>query len=166
MRSTEKNENNKQDIGVKDSPGKSVHLILAYSYLFYFTALLFGILFDFLFPRKLFTESVMTPIGFIFLILASFLIIWAQMSSRNFNDNDLTKDAFRNGPYSFVRMPTHLGLFLLILGFGMVVNATFVILFSILSFLAAKLFFVRKEESILENQYGNQYLEYKKSVRF
>lgn len=166
MHPVEKTKIDKQNKDTKVVPDTSLHLIIVYSYLSYFTALLLGILFDFLFPHKFFEESIMTPVGFVLLISASFLIFWAQKSSRNFNDDDTTKESFCNGPYYFLRMPTYLGLFLLVLGFGMIVNATFVILFSIFSFLFSKLLFVRKEETLLENKYGNQYLEYKKSVRF
>lgn len=157
---------NKHSIGSKAIPDKSVHLILAYSYLFYFTTLLVGVLFDFLYPHRFFQTSVMAPVGFVLLFLSTLLILWAQRTSRSYKKETVCKEIFCNGPYSFTRIPTHLGLFLMVLGFGMIINATFVILFSIVSFFATKFFFLRKEELILADKYSDSYLEYKKLVRF
>lgn len=60
----------------------------------------------------------------------------------------------------------HWGLFILMLGFGILINAIFVILFSIVSFVVAKFIFLKKEENILAGKYGAPYMEYKKSVKF
>jgi len=148
---------------------KSVHAIQAHSYTFYFIALLFGVLLDFLFPLKLLNQPVLMPISTVFIIFASFLIIWAQRASEKFKrkkmKENITKESFCNGPYSFIKNPTHLGLFILTLGFGILANAVFVILFAIVSFVVTKFIFLKKEEKILEVKYGAPYIEYKKSMR-
>src|SRR3989338_8719819 len=58
------------------------------------------------------------------------------------------------------------GLFFLMLGFGVITNSFFVIVFSIISFLTAKFIFIEKQEKMLEEKYGTHYTEYKKSVKF
>lgn len=150
----------------KQKPRPRVHTILAYSYLFYFVALLIGILLDFIFSFEIFNQFAMTLIGFFFLLIASFLILWAQRTSRNFNKENLTKETFSKGPYYFTRTPTHWGLAMLMFGFGVIANAVFIILFTIISFIVTKLVFLKREEAILVKKYGAPYLEYKKSVRF
>ncbi|KKP71662.1 MAG: hypothetical protein UR70_C0021G0015 [Candidatus Nomurabacteria bacterium GW2011_GWB1_35_20] len=51
------------------------------------------------------------------------------------------------------------------LGFGIITNALFIIIFSVISFIITKFVFIRKEEKILAEKYGIPYLEYKKSVK-
>ncbi len=166
MHSTKQEEAEGHSMGAKVAQKTSVHTILAQSYTIYFLALLFGIFFDFLFPRKLFEQSTLVPVGAVIIVLSTCLIFWAQTTSRNLKKETLTKESFCSGPYCFTRIPTHLGLFLLMLGFGLVMNATFIILFTVLSFLVTKLIFTKMEEVMLADKYGAPYLEYKKSVRF
>lgn len=143
-----------------------IHHVLAFSYLFFFLLFLFGVFLDIIFPIRIFQGLIIKFIGFIFLFLASVLIFWAQMTSRNLNTEVLTEDTFSRGPYRFTRSPTHFGLFLLTMGFAFVANAGFVVLCTIISFVIAKLVFLKKEEQILAKKYGAPYLEYKRKVKF
>lgn len=143
-----------------------VHAVLAYSYLFYFIAFLIGLFLDFIFSFKIFDQTFMMPTGVLFLVVASFLILWAQKVSRNLNKENLNKRTFMKGPYYFTRTPTHWGLTFLMLGFGIIANAIFIVLFAIFAFIITKFVFLKKEEAILAGKYGIPYLEYKRSVRF
>ncbi len=150
----------------KGHPHKNkVHRILANSYTFYFILFLAGVLLDFIFPIKIFSNSDIVLFGVILLIFSTLLIIWAQKSSRNLDIKNLSKETFCKGPYCYTRSPTHWGLFFLILGFGIVANAFFVVLTTVISFVISKLVFVRKQENVLAQKYGAPYLEYKKSVK-
>jgi protein-S-isoprenylcysteine O-methyltransferase Ste14 len=51
------------------------------------------------------------------------------------------------------------------LGFGIISNAFFVILTTLVSFLVSRFIFLEKEEIILEEKYGTPYLEYKRAVK-
>lgn len=143
-----------------------VHRILAHSYTMYFILFLIGVYLDFIFKIKIFTSSIMVPVGIIFLIFASFLIFWAQKTSRNLNLENLSKESFLKGPYRYTRSPTHWGLFFLVLGFGIIANAFFVIFATVISFIISKFVFLEKEEKILAEKYCTPYLEYKKMVKF
>jgi protein-S-isoprenylcysteine O-methyltransferase Ste14 len=149
------------------SPHKNkVHHILAHSYFFFFLLFLFGIFLDLILPIKIFQNQNIKLVGFFFLCLATVLILWAQMTSRSINKENLTAETFYRGPYRLTRSPTHWGLFLLALGFGFVVNAGFIVLCTVISFFIAKLTFLKKEEAVLAERYGAPYLEYKRKVRF
>lgn len=141
-----------------------VHKILAHSYTLYFILFLIGVSLDFIFPIKIFASSVMVPTGIVFLMFASFLILWAQKTSRNLDIKNLSKESFYKGPYRYARSPTHWGLFLLMFGFGIIANALFVILSTLFSFLISRFIFLKKQENILAEKYGTHYLEYKKQV--
>lgn len=106
------------------------------------------------------------PIGFVFLGLSTLLIFWAQSTSRKLDEKDLTKESFCKGPYCYTRTPTHWGLFLLVLSFGVILNAFFVVLFTIVSFILTRFVFIKEQEKLLESKYGTPYLEYKKTVKF
>ena len=150
----------------KENPHKNkVHRILAHSYLFYFISFLLGLLLDFIFSFKIFGNYAMSSIGAIFLIFGTFLILWAQKSSHHLQKENMSKETFYCGPYRYTRTPTHFGLFLLMLGFGIIADALFIIILSIISFFITKFTFIKKEEKILAEKYGIPYLEYKKSVK-
>ena len=145
----------------------SVHRVLSHSYSVYFIFLLLSIYLDFLFDFKLFSDTLIVPVGFFFLGLASIVIIWAQRTGHEFRKiKEKRTEHFCRGPYCYTRIPTQWGLFFLMLGFGLVTNSFFVVLFSVISFLIAKFVFIEKQERILEAKYGTHYSEYKKLVRF
>lgn len=149
-----------------NNPHKNkVHGILAHSYSTYFILFLIGVYLDLVFRFKIFSNSFMVPTGIILLVFASFLILWAQKTSRDLKKENISKETFCRGPYCYTRSPTHWGLFLLMLGFGIITNAVFVILFTLISFIITKFVFLGKEEAILAEKYGTPYLEYKKQVR-
>ncbi|MFH1201248.1 MAG: methyltransferase [bacterium] len=147
-------------------PRHGVHQILAHSYATHFILFLVGVIFDLIFNFKFFYGSLMAPLGISFLIFGTFLILWAQKTSRNLNKNNISKETFRQGPYRYTRVPTNFGLFFLVLGFGLIINAFFVILSALVSFLLSKFIFLAKQERILALKYGAPYLEYKKIVKF
>jgi len=150
----------------EQKPKTSVHSILAHSYMAYFVLFLLGLLFHTYFSIKIYSNNLITVLGFLFLIFGTFLIFWAQHTSRKLDKNNITKETFCQGPYCYVRMPTHLGLFILMLGLGLLVNSFFIVLFSVISLLINKFYFIKKEEDLLSSKYGSPYLEYKKSLKF
>jgi len=143
-----------------------VHKVLASSYSVYFLLFLVGTYFNLFFNFKIFSSSLAVLMGLILLLFGTILVFWAQGTSRNLNKEEINKEAFAHGPYSFTRSPTNFGLFFLVLGFGLIANSPSIILCSIISFFLAKFIFLRKEEKILAEKYGDAYLEYKKSVKF
>lgn len=158
---------NKEQTRSSKQSERSVHHILAHSYSFYLLLFLLSFFLDLAFPVKIFKTSIMAPIGFVFLALASLLILWAQKTSRDLRRiEEIKMEHFCRGPYCYTRSPTHWGLFLLMLGFGITINAFFVILSTLISLVVTKLVFLKKEESLLVKKYGAPYLEYKKIVKF
>jgi protein-S-isoprenylcysteine O-methyltransferase Ste14 len=144
-----------------------VHKVLAHSYAFFFFVFLVALVLDTLFPLHLFNMKIAEPVGIFIIAFASYLILWAQKTSRKLSNKEKdSKEVFFHGPYKFSRSPTHLGLFLLMLGFGIMTNAFFVIVFTLVAFFITKNIFIKKQERILEEKYGNAYFEYKKMVRF
>ncbi len=146
----------------------TVHHTLAHSYLVYFILLLVGIILDIIFDFKIFNYFVMVPVGFVFLMLATILIIWAQKTGRDFREirQELKAEHFCRGPYYYTQIPTQLGLFILLLGFGIITNSFFVIIFTVLAFFISKFVFMGKHQRILAEKYGSAYIEYIHRVKF
>lgn len=144
----------------------SVHKILAHSYGMHFVLFLMGVVLDLIFKLQFFSNPLIVYKGIVLLVFGSLLIIWAQYTSRNLKVENVTKETFCNGPYRFTRTPTNFGLFFMMFGFGLMLNALFIMITSIISFVVAKFVFLNKEEELLALKYGAPYLEYKKSVKF
>lgn len=142
-----------------------VHKILAHSYSLYLGALLVGLFLDFQFPVTIFSNQTMASLGAVFLLFATLLIGWAQNTNRDLNTHNLSVHTFMAGPYKYSRTPTHWGLFLLVLGFGIIYNALFIVILTTISFVITKFYFIGQEETLLAQKYGAPYLEYKKHVR-
>ena len=160
-----KNREYNKNMDQTNSPKPSIHKLLAHSYVVFLGVFLLGVCLDILFKIKVFNGSSVGPLGYVFLVIGTALVLWAQKSTRSIKKETITRETFSHGPYKYTRNPTHWGLFLLTLGFGMVINAFFVIIFSFITFLLTKAIFISKEEKLLADKYGAPYLEYKNSVR-
>ncbi len=144
----------------------SVHWVLTHGYATHFVMFLLGVSLDLVFHFNLFSHPLIGQIGVALLILASALILWAQATSRKLPQENITLQTFLHGPYRYTRSPTHWGLLFLALGFGIIADAFFVVVTSILAFIFSKLVFLKREEQLLADKYGAPYLEYKNKVKF
>jgi len=146
----------------------NVHSILAYSYLIFLLSVILGVIFDIFVKNKIFSDIIYQQIGFLMLVISSIIIYWAQRTSSNYTKNinkDNTRSQFEYGPYRYLRSPTHFGLFIMTLGFSLIINSLFSIIFTVIAYVITKLFFITKEEDLLEKKYGQVYTDYKKKVK-
>lgn len=155
----------------KQKHSGAVHQLLAHSYLFYLFMLVLGLLANTFLPKiNIIKDSWSGPVGFLMLVAGSGLIYWAQKTSANFAKNRRSKERvyaedFKHGPYVWSRNPTHIGLLLILTGFGFSINSIFLILSPMVAFLFTYFVFIKKEESILVERYQEEYLKYKNQVR-
>ena len=147
---------------------KTIHVVLAYSYTTYFLAFLIGIIADIIYPWH-FLYGRIQIIGVVLIFFATFIIFWAQETSRKFGKKAskgqiVCSDDFRRGPYRFTRGPTHTGLALLLLGFGFIFSSVWIVITTAIAFCLAQTIFLREMEDFLEKRYGELYKQYKKIV--
>ena len=147
-------------------PQHAIHKVLAHSYSLHFILFLVGVVLELVFNFKFFNDPISMSVGFFFLVFGTFLVFWAQKTSRKLNKNNVSKETFCRGPYCYTRTPTNFGLFFLVLGFGLIINAFFVVLSAFVSFFLSKFVFLNKQEKMLAIKYGTPYLEYKEKVKF
>ena len=70
-----------------------------------------------------------------------------------------------HGPYRYTSIPNHWAIFLLILGFGIMANAVFMMIITTLAFFITLPFFLKMQETVLADKYGPIYSEYRKIVK-
>jgi protein-S-isoprenylcysteine O-methyltransferase Ste14 len=69
------------------------------------------------------------------------------------------------GPYRFSRNPLYLGGLLALLGLIIVWSSIVTAFFTILIYIIFRYVFIKKEEIILEEEFGDEYRDFKKRVR-
>lgn len=145
-----------------------VHYILSHSYSIYLFAVVLGVIFDTIIPINSFDNIVYEYTGLVMIIVGSALIYWAQSTSsttkKEMEVEGKVRD-FARGPYKYSRNPTHIGLAIMTIGLGLLINSLFSVIFIVLAFVITKSIFVKKEEEILEEKYGQIYCDYKNKVR-
>jgi protein-S-isoprenylcysteine O-methyltransferase Ste14 len=144
------------------------HFVLVHSYIIFLFAVILGILFDLLLKKKIFSDNLYQYVGFAMLLFSSIIIYWAQSTSSNYKKRvgkENYRSHFEHGPYKYLRSPTHFGLFIMTLGLSLIINSLFSVLFTLIAYVISKFFFLKKEEEILEDKYGEVYTEYKKKVK-
>lgn len=144
-----------------DNHPHHTHIILARSYIAYFTASIVG----------LFLESLLsiymhipysTALTMLCFILGTVLIVWAQHSTRKMR-HDHMHEFFYTGPYRYIRNPTHVGIFVLIIGYAILTGSIIFLLVSLVGYIVSSLFFMKYEKK-LEAMHEEKYVEYKKKV--
>lgn len=148
----------------------SVSHISSYSISVFALGLFLGVLLDIFFPMKFISEPMNQTIGLVLVVLATALIYSAEKHGETYSQKRKAGavcdvEEMRKGPYKYTRNPKYLGLGLLLIGLGIILNATFVILTSVVSALVVHFYFLKKEEALLEARHGEIYKQYKTKVR-
>ena len=145
------------------------HALLGNSYILYVAGLIIGLFVELFFHIPLLSPAV-TPLGFVGMMLGSLLIVWAQHSSEAIaqtrkEHGTIETAHFCRGPYAFIRVPTQLGLLMMLVGFGFVIHSLAVVCMTGIVFVISKFTFMRKHERYLEEKYGEVYLFYKRRLK-
>ncbi len=145
-----------------------IHVILFHTYAVFFGAVILGVIFDQIFAVHIFDNYNLQNLGFIMIVLGSILVYWAQ-STTNSPKGELNKERdinfFLRGPYKYTRNPTNLGLTIMTVGLGIIINSFFSVLFIVITYLISRFIFIRKQDSILTERYGEVFMDYKKKVK-
>lgn len=144
-----------------------IHFILSHSYIVFLMAIILGAGSHLIYNFNVFSNPIYQYIGFTMIVLGSILIYWSQSTYRYIKDNTERGIVynFELGPYKYSRNPTHIGITIMTLGLGFVVNSLYIIIFIIIAYIVTGLIFLKEEEKLLEKKYGQEYLDYKKKVK-
>lgn len=135
----------------------------------YVAALILGLAVDRLWPVSLLPAAWAYLTGALLIIASAAIVFPAFVRFRRAGTPfDVRKPAstlVTDGPYRFSRNPGYVSLTLVYLGVTLLLNNVTVLLMVVPALLVMDLWVVPREERHLEEQFGEQYLRYKQSVR-
>ncbi|MBN1185632.1 MAG: isoprenylcysteine carboxylmethyltransferase family protein [Bacteroidales bacterium] len=71
----------------------------------------------------------------------------------------------KDGVFSRTRNPMYVGMFFLVFGFSVISTNLIALLLPFVFILLVRMIFISKEESLMNEAFGKEYLEYRKTVR-
>jgi protein-S-isoprenylcysteine O-methyltransferase Ste14 len=99
------------------------------------------------------------------ILLLSCIVNFAAKGKGTLSPLDTTKKLVVSGMYRFSRNPMYVGVTLMLIGEAVFFSSGILWIYTAAVFLAFNIFIVLHEEPRLKRDFGNEYLEYQKSVR-
>lgn len=128
-----------------------------------------GVLMDSLFPAAVVPRTVAVPLGTLLIIAAVLLVTAAAYELAKartaFDVRKPSTTLVTTGVFRFSRNPVYFAMMLLCVGIALIENSMAMFLASLPAGSVLCLLVIRREESYLEQKFGDRYLAYKGSVR-
>ena len=111
--------------------------------------------------------------GILFIPVGMFLVIWAnyallfigKIGLRDREPMQRPSSLVLVGPYRFTRNPIYLGCLLMMFGLVIVWSSIVTAFLLIVVYMIFRFVFIKREEVILEEEFGEKYRDFKKQVR-
>ena len=136
---------------------------------YFYTLLIFLIIFHFIFPLIYFIKPPLSYLGVIPIILGILINI---LTDNLFKKKETTVKPYEKpskliveGPFRFSRHPMYLGMILILVGIAIFLGSIITVIFPITFFLLMEIIFIPHEEKQMQKQFKNEYNSYKKKVR-
>jgi protein-S-isoprenylcysteine O-methyltransferase Ste14 len=137
--------------------------------LVYSSAIVIGVLMQRAAPLPFLPRSLAAPLGVSLVVLAVALFVYSvgrfRAAGTPVPARKPTTAIVRTGPYRFSRNPIYLAFSLLQLGIAIWVNCLWLLLTLAVAVALVHYVVIPREEEYLERRFGDQYLDYKASVR-
>ena len=131
--------------------------------------LVLGFGLDMIWPASFLPEGWGLPLGLVVIFAAVNIKLFAAREMVRVKTHlDIRKpanDIATSGVYSVSRNPLYIGMILLNIGIGCIVNSLWIFLLSAVLAVTLKKGVVEPEEAYLEQKFGEKYLRYKAKVR-
>ena len=109
---------------------------------------------------------VFIPVGFLLIIWANYaLLVIGKISLRDREPMQKPEYLVLAGPYRFSRNPLYLGVLFALVGLVIVWSSIVIAFLTILVYIIFRNRFIKREEFILEEEFGDDYRDFKKRVR-
>ncbi|MFW9967590.1 MAG: methyltransferase family protein [Candidatus Thorarchaeota archaeon] len=106
------------------------------------------------------------PVGMLLVIWANFALLYiGKISLRDREPMQKPSNLVLVGPYRFSRNPLYLGALLMLFGLVIIWSSVVTAFLTILVYIIFRFVFIKKEEVILEEEFGDEYRDFKKRVR-
>lgn len=137
--------------------------------LIYLCSILFGLGFNTLWPVEVFPQAVEFPFGMFIVLVAVIIFIFSVRrflkADTPLRPNKPTVFIVRTGPYRYSRNPIYLSMTVLQIGIGIWADNVWILGMLIPALILISYGVIAREESYLENKFGEEYIKYKMSVR-
>ena len=138
--------------------------------LIFLGALVIGVILNIVRPLPIFTDGrIGDVLGLLLTVGSAALAFWAFRTRLRAGEQPdpavPTKSIVRQGPFGRTRNPIYISFALFDLGVALLMNNLWIILALVPLMLYVDRGLVRREERNLERQFGDEYLDYKQSVR-
>lgn len=143
----------------------------SYSLFIYLVFVLIGFSVDLFFTTGgVFSVSTSLYVGLAVMGAGSFLVFWSNHTGNQYEKHghayqELGEGHLKKGAFRFSRNPHYLGLGILTIGFGVVINSLPVFLCAVISFVLVNMYIVPKEERILRERHGDAFEAYKQKTK-
>ncbi len=112
-------------------------------------------------------------VGILFIPVGMLLVIWANYTLLHIGKIGLrAREPMQTpsnlvvvGPYRYSRNPIYLAVLMMLLGLVIVLSSLVVLLGLIVVYIVFRYIFIKREEIILEDAFGDEYREFKNRVR-
>lgn len=106
------------------------------------------------------------PVGFLLIIWANYTLLHiGKIGLRNREPMQRPSNLVLAGPYRFTRNPIYFGCLLMLLGLVIVWSSVVIVILTIPVYIIFRYGFIKKEEIILEEEFGDEYRDFKKRVK-
>lgn len=106
------------------------------------------------------------PIGLLLTVWANYTLLHiGKIGLRAREPMQTPSTLVVSGPYRYSRNPLYLGALIALFGLVIVWSSLVVLLGVIFVYLVFRYVFIRKEELLIENEFGDEYRDFKKHVR-
>jgi len=108
------------------------------------------------------TGIALVVLGFALTLAAN----WMMIKNRTTNMPGGTPEMLMTkGPFKISRNPVYLGMTIILLGVEILLGSLSALIIPVIFVIIIDRLFIKPEEEVLANRFGERYLEYKKSVR-
>lgn len=155
---------------MNDENKNSLSHLSSYSVIVFALALFLAVALDIVFPIRMFKNGFHQYFGVAIVGLGTYIVYWAEFHGQKFSHKRKrgeisSSDHLKTGPYARSRNPKYVGLGVLLIGLGIILNSVFVASSAFISILFIHFFLLHKEENLMIKRHGDIYHEYKKKVR-
>ncbi|MGY5878745.1 MAG: isoprenylcysteine carboxylmethyltransferase family protein [Candidatus Thorarchaeota archaeon] len=106
------------------------------------------------------------PIGFFLIIWANYsLLVIGKIGLRNREPMQRPSNLVLAGPYRFSRNPLYLGILVILAGLIIFLSSIVTAFLTVLVYIIFRYVFIKKEEILLEEEFGDEYRDFMKRVK-
>jgi len=105
------------------------------------------------------------PIGMLLVIWANYTLLWTgKIGLKDREPMQRPSTLVQTGPYRFSRNPLYLGNLIMLIGLVIVWSSVVTAVLTFLCYIIFRYVFIKREEIILEEEFGDTYRDFKKHV--